>query len=174
MKSGGRGIEWDITIAIPSPQNGRAASSARKHPAREAEIAQSHAQLVGKRILVVEDEPLIALELASIFESAGAIVIGPASSLTAARELLKNQAPDAALLDVNVSGERVDELAATLVRQNTPFAFLTGYGREALPPAFIGAPLILKPFGAQQALTGIAALLTHTPPTVTKLRPKRR
>jgi CheY-like chemotaxis protein len=61
-----------------------------------------------RRILVVEDEPLIALELASIFESAGATVISPASSLTAARELLKNQTPDAALLDVNVAGERVE------------------------------------------------------------------
>jgi Response regulator receiver domain len=109
LKSGERGIEWDITIAIPPPpQNGRATSPVRKHLAPEAGITQSHAQLVVKRILVVEDEPLIALELASIFESAGATGISPASSLTAARELLKNQTPDAALLDVNVAGERVE------------------------------------------------------------------
>jgi len=173
MKSGPHGVEWDIRVSLPPSQNGRPTAGARKRATPDARSFNSQAQLVGKRILIVEDEPLIGLELASIFESAGAVVIGPASSLTAARELLKNQAPDAALLDVNVSGERVDDLAATLVRASIPFAFLTGYGRDALPPAFRATPLIPKPFGADQALTGIAALLTHTSPTVTKLRPKR-
>src|SRR5262249_27412037 len=116
IKSGARGVEWDISIRLPQEpaQNGRRVASGSKRATTEARPIPSLVQLLGKRVLIVEDEPLIALELASIFESAEATVIGPACSIKNARELLRMHHPDAALLDVNVAGERVDELAATL------------------------------------------------------------
>ena len=62
-----------------------------------------------------------------------AIVFGPAATVETARKLITHEQCDAALLDVNLSGHPVDELAAALTKHAVPFAFLTGYGREALP-----------------------------------------
>jgi CheY-like chemotaxis protein len=66
---------------------------------------------------------------------------------------------DAALLDTNLSGERVDELAALLTRRNIPFAFITGYGREALPEGFHEGLLLTKPFSQDQLRAMLETLL---------------
>src|SRR3546814_17025663 len=78
-------------------------------------------------------------------EDAGYTIVGPASTLDEAHELVETTKFNAALLDANLSGEAVDEVAAALTRKGMPFAFVTGYGREALPEAFRHAPLLNKP-----------------------------
>src|SRR5262249_44453966 len=95
--------------------------------------------LHGKRILVMEDEPLVSMELEGELAAAGCEVIGPAATLAHAKTLVEEGKYDAALVDVNLKGQPVDELAALLTEKNHPFAFVTGYGRDALPEAFRGA-----------------------------------
>ncbi len=129
--------------------------------------------LQGKRILVVEDEPLVGLEVSSDLAAAGCDVIGPASNLTSARRLIDEVEFDAALLDANLAGDPVDEIAAKLAQRGIPFAFATGYGRQALPAQFRDAPVLTKPFNREQLL-GIVEGLIGEPETVATVVPLKR
>jgi PAS domain S-box-containing protein len=115
----------------------------------------------GKRILVVDDEPLLLMDLEETLTNSGCIVVGPASTLPQAKVLVGEAKFDAALLDVNLGGQRVDDLAAALTQKNIPFAFVTGYGSEGLPPSFRHAPLIGKPFSQQQLLEVVRQLVAQ-------------
>lgn len=79
------------------------------------------------RILVVEDEYLIALELDTELTTAGYRVIGPAPDVSAALELLKAERPDAAILDVNLAGQWVTPVAEMLRAMSVPFILASGY-----------------------------------------------
>jgi DNA-binding response OmpR family regulator len=99
-----------------------------------------------QRILVVEDEFLLALHIAEVLEDEGFVVIGPAASLSEAASLASSEDLDGALLDINIVGGRVDDVADILARRGVPFMFVTAYGRDHLPKAFVGATLVNKPF----------------------------
>jgi DNA-binding response OmpR family regulator len=128
--------------------------------------------LKGKRILLIEDEPLVSMDMETSLTAAGCEVIGPAGTIADAKLLVEDGNYDAALVDANLAGYPVDELAAVLTRKNCPFAFVTGYGREALPRGFRDAVLLGKPFSQDQLLVIVEALLYKTP-TVVQLRPKK-
>ena len=83
--------------------------------------------LYAKCILVVEDEPLVAMMVEDFLLGEGAVVVGPATSLAKALELAEGTF-DAALLDVNLAGERVYPVARRLQQRGIPFVFATGYG----------------------------------------------
>jgi PAS domain S-box-containing protein len=129
-------------------------------------------RLDGKRILVVEDEPLVAMDLESSLTAAGCEIVGPAGTLDKARPLIAEAHCDAALIDVNLAGQPIDELAAALTRQNIPFAFVTGYGPEALPRAFQEAVVLRKPFSEDQLLA-VVELLLYQADTAVPLRAKK-
>jgi len=114
--------------------------------------------MAAQRLLVVEDELLVALDIETILTDAGLIVIGPASSAAEALELLASTPPDAALIDANLSGETIDAVAQSLSDRRIPFAYVTGYGRESLP-AKHPAPIVSKPFDADQLLAAARRLL---------------
>jgi len=98
------------------------------------------------RILVVEDNYLVADDLRQRLQAAGAVVIGPVPSVARAEALLGDHAEiDCAVLDVNLGEESVLPLADHLAERGVPFVFLSGYGREALPPRFASAALLHKP-----------------------------
>ena len=98
------------------------------------------------RVLVVEDEFLVALELEEMVERLGFCVIGPAPTVAKARSLLERERPDVALLDVNLGGERSTPIAEFLRQQGIPFVLTTGYGRSQLSePALVDAPRLSKP-----------------------------
>jgi DNA-binding response OmpR family regulator len=80
---------------------------------------------------------------------------------------------DAALVDANLAGSTVEEVAATLARRGVPFAFVTGYGREALPKAFREAILVEKPFTQEQVIAALERLLAR-PSNVSQLRPNKK
>ncbi|MGH7012185.1 MAG: response regulator, partial [Caulobacteraceae bacterium] len=126
------------------------------------------------RILVIEDEPLVAIEIEQELKARDFVVVGPASHIESARRLIAEGRFDAALLDANLGGERVDDLAAALTRSGRPFAFLSGYGREALPAAFREAELLSKPFDPERLLATVHGLLSRTgaPSNVTRLQPR--
>jgi CheY-like chemotaxis protein len=108
--------------------------------------------------MIVEDEPLVAMDLESILTAEGCNVVGIAGTVDKARALIAQARCDAALVDVNLAGHPVDELATALTQRNIPFAFVTGYARQAAPGGFQNAPLLNKPFSQDQLLAVLESL----------------
>jgi CheY-like chemotaxis protein len=105
------------------------------------------ARFAGKRVLVVEDEAIVAMLLENILDDIGCAVIGPALTLQQADELVAQEsAIDAAILDVNLHGERIYPVAEILAGRNVPIAFATGYGEGGLDGAWRGRPTVQKPY----------------------------
>lgn len=102
-------------------------------------------ELAGRRVLIVEDRYLIASDIAEQVRELGGEVIGPARNLEAARDLVSAQAPDLALLDVNLEGELIFPLAEELAQGDTPMILLTGYEGDSLPQRWASLPRLLKP-----------------------------
>ena len=103
--------------------------------------------LTGRRILVVEDESLVAMLLETILEDMGAIPVGAISTVDEALEVVAaDPLLDAALLDVNVAGREVFPVAEALKARDIPFVFSTGYGEGGLPDVWRGQTTIQKPF----------------------------
>ena len=99
--------------------------------------------LTGKRILVLEDEFLIALEASEALEQFGATVVGPAHDIDTALELVRSKTIDGALLDINIRGSLSLPVAAALEEKGVPVVFATGYGdsfESVQQGAVIGKP----------------------------------
>jgi CheY-like chemotaxis protein len=107
-------------------------------------------ELRGIRVLVVEDEGLVAMLIEELLEDLGCTIAGSACTLAEAMELARRGDFDFALLDVNLAGEKVEIVAEELDRRDIPFAFASGYGRTGLPVAFQSRPIVQKPFRQQQ------------------------
>jgi PAS domain S-box-containing protein len=156
MLSEAEGVTW--TISLPLGQAAAGATSSILPMKMEG--SSSHAiadndrdtSLKGKRVLVVEDEPLVAMDVVGILEQAAIQAVGPATTAADALRLIENETLDAALVDANLRGKPVDEVAAALTRRNVPFAFVTGYDRASLPQAFQSAAMVSKPFTAASVL----------------------
>ena len=114
--------------------------------------------LAGLRVLVVEDEVIIAMLLEEALRDAGCVVVGPVPRVDKAIEAARAEPLDFALLDVNLAGEKVFPVAEVLVERDVPFVFLTGYGRSGLPTAYARRPTLAKPFRLPALLSTIAAL----------------
>ena len=102
--------------------------------------------LADRRILVVEDDMLIAMLIEQVLQDLGCIVVGPVGRLDAALRLAGSEALDAAILDVNIRGGPVYPVAEQLRTRGIPFVLASGYGDWALPAAFRGQPRLTKPF----------------------------
>jgi CheY-like chemotaxis protein len=138
-------------IASPAP----ATKAAPERPSRAPVLPR------GLRVLIVEDEPLLAMELAVEIEEAGGEPVGPASSCSKALELIESERPDLALLDGNLNGERIDVVADALADRRIPFAFVSGDGPEHLPDGHAGRPIIAKPFVATEIVAVVEELATE-------------
>jgi len=112
--------------------------------------------MAATRILVVEDEFLIALDITGVLEQAGLTVIGPAANVGDALRAIAGETVDGALLDAHLGGEPVSHVADALIARGIPFAFVSGYGREHLPAAYSTAPLVKKPFTGRELLAAVA------------------
>jgi DNA-binding response OmpR family regulator len=97
------------------------------------------------RVLVVEDEPFVAMDIAAILSNAGWKVVGPAGSVRRALKLIEEQPCEAAILDANLNGESAAPIAETLQSRGIPFMVLSGYATEQLPGPLSGAPFLSKP-----------------------------
>jgi PAS domain S-box-containing protein len=97
------------------------------------------------RILIVEDEVLVAVEIAHVLTGAGFEIVGPARSVAAALELLKQHSCDAAVLDINLGSETSEAIALNLTASGTPFVTLSGYTRDDHRSVFAAAPALTKP-----------------------------
>ena len=99
----------------------------------------------GRRVLIVEDESLVAMLLETILEDMGCVPVGPAATVDEGLRMA-SEPVDAALLDVNVSGKQVFPIAEALKTRGVPFVFSTGYGEGGLPDQWRGQPTLQKPF----------------------------
>jgi CheY-like chemotaxis protein len=111
--------------------------------------SSAHA-LAGRRILLVEDDYFIAVDLKAWFEEGGAQVLGPVPSVDEALDLIARTAEiDAAVLDINLQDELVYPVADALRARGVPFLFATGYDPAAVPPLHSAVALCQKPIDPQ-------------------------
>jgi DNA-binding response OmpR family regulator len=97
------------------------------------------------RVLVVEDEALIALDIAQQLTDAGFGVVGPAPSVAKAFQLIGDEGCDLAVLDFNLREETAEPIAVELRARETPFILLSGVSKERLPASLTDAILLPKP-----------------------------
>lgn len=107
--------------------------------------------LRGCRILLVEDDYMVARDLAADLQGAGAEVLGPVPDIRSALDLLDaGAAPDGAILDINLGGEMVYPLADSLLDRRVPFVFATGYEAWSIPERYRTLPRLEKPLSLRQ------------------------
>lgn len=107
---------------------------------------ESPHELQGMRVLIVEDEPMIASSLEDALIDLGCEVIGPALNMRDAIRLAREAEMDGATLDVNIAGEKVYVVADILMERGIPFVFMTGYGRAGLRASDLSRPVLQKPY----------------------------
>lgn len=117
------------------------------------------ASLAGKRILVVDDEEMIATLLKSALEDEDCTVLGPFERVALALKPARTETIDFALLDVNVAGEKIYPVAETLDRRGIPFLLLSGYGEDDRPADRAHWKVFGKPFNINAMVTAIRQAL---------------
>jgi DNA-binding response OmpR family regulator len=120
----------------------------------------THAARPDYRVLVVEDELMIAMLFESILDaSSQCTLIGPFARVKLALEAARNEPLNAALLDIHLAGKPVFPVADVLAERGVPFAFVSGYGKDVLPPVYRDRPLLQKPFRSQAVLATLAMMI---------------
>jgi CheY-like chemotaxis protein len=112
------------------------------------------------RVLIVEDDALVAMEMEARVAALGCTVMGPAGSIASANRLLDETLPDAALLDVNICGERITPIAARLRGLGIPYALVTGYARLAFQEPELQVAKLAKPVSDVELTRTLRRLLT--------------
>ena len=114
--------------------------------------------LDGRRVLVVEDNYIRAMDVCHWLEAAGAKVIGPVPDPAEARELLSHEEVDGAVIDINLGEGPTYEVAHNLEERGVPFLFTTGYDPSAIPPKYGTAPRLEKPFRGADLVQAVLGL----------------
>ncbi len=116
-----------------------------------------------RRILVVDDEPMVAIMLEDALNESGYQVVGPVENLRSAVHLAGSERIDAAIVDINIDGQASDDVADRLMSRGIPFLFVSGYARTT-GLRYSDVPLLRKPFSVEDLQTALDTLLTnHTP-----------
>ncbi|HEY1933105.1 MAG TPA: response regulator [Acetobacteraceae bacterium] len=116
-------------------------------------------KLAGRRILVVEDDAMVAMVLESALEEAQCVIVGPFGDLTDALAVVQREALDLAVLDINLGGEMVFPLADLLEARGVPFLLLSGYGDTGLPEDRPHWPVCAKPFKLDHLVAALVRLM---------------
>src|SRR5499426_3847566 len=109
-------------------------------------VGRRRVKRAGRRVLIVEDEAMIAGLIESILRAAGWSVVGPIATLERALATIERERIDAALLDVRINGHDAFAAADVLMRRRIPFIFVSGFTRRQMPPAYQHCAYIAKPF----------------------------
>jgi CheY-like chemotaxis protein len=142
-----------------------------------AELDPGATRLTGLRVVLIEDEPILALCLSEVIEEHGGVVVGAEDSVAAALQLVSTAQFDIAVLDLNLHGERVDGIARALSAGGHAIIFSTGSGPSDIPAEFQGWPVLTKPYSDDALLDAFAlargynANRAQTLPTSADLRP---
>lgn len=117
-------------------------------PQDEGKAAVRNGLLRGKRVLVLEDEPIIAMLLEELVETAG----GEAdcvTSLEGAASAIEQRRPDVAVLDINIKDRHSFDLARQLADLGVPILFASGYRKTIVPPDMAHVPIVTKPYSLE-------------------------
>lgn len=115
--------------------------------------------LDGLRVLIVEDETLVAMLIEEFLLELGCEVAFSASRVAKAMRGLQTCGIDVAVLDVNVAGESISQLVETLVQRGIPFVFASGYGARGVDPRWALSPVLQKPFTGADLRAALLASL---------------
>lgn len=116
--------------------------------------------LSGSKVLIVEDEALIAMEMADAVAAAGGVVIGPFTTVRAALSCLQEELVGGAILDANLTDRDITPVALLLAKRGIPAVVYTGVGLPAgLRAARPDFPLVLKPFGTERVIDRLSELM---------------
>ena len=118
------------------------------------------ADLKGRRILLVEDSPVVGPFTAEILGDLGFEVVGPAPNMAAARKLVEGEPIDAAIMDVHIRGERVFPLCDALEARNVPFVLTSGYADWQMPDKWEDRPRLNKPYTIGEIEDALDGLLS--------------
>jgi CheY-like chemotaxis protein len=110
----------------------------------------------GRRILVVEDSPVVGPFTADLLEELGYEVVGPAPNMAVARELVENDRFDAAIMALHIRGERVFPLCDMLEAKGVPVILTSGYAGPQIPDKWQDAPQLQKPYTIDQVESALA------------------
>lgn len=102
-----------------------------------------------RRVLIVEDEMLVAMLLEDMLRDLGHVVVGIATRVESALSLITSTEPDLAILDINLAGEKSFPVAEVLEKKGIPFVFATGYGQQGLEGNHVSRIVLAKPFHAR-------------------------
>jgi len=156
------GLTWQISLPLHEDGWNPDALKLAGLPEQEAKPQRNartpEVGLAGSRLLIIEDEPLIALQMATVLEQAGAKIVGTPGTIEQALKAVETLPLDGALLDGNLRGLKVGEVAAALTDRGIPFAFVSGYGREHLPAGFPDVDILPKPFSSQSLIDAATRL----------------
>jgi len=119
--------------------------------------------LAGRKILIVEDDIVVAEEMRYTVTGAGGTPLGPVPSLDMALYLIGEQRPDAALLDVHLAGSTVEPIARQLRALYIPYVIVTGFGRNAIPRTLRDTPFVAKPFYRSELLQQLMMVFQAQP-----------
>ena len=112
-----------------------------------------------RRILLVEDEVMVAWLLKDMLRQLGYVIVGHVSSVGQALTIIEVEEIDAVVLDVNLNGEKSYPVAEALALRGVPFVFSTGYDRKSLPICYIERPMLQKPFKLSALKNALDAIL---------------
>jgi len=132
-------------LAIPLQERMRAAPAHVPGKAAKAHAPVKSRLLAGNRMLLVEDEALVAMVMRDMLSELGFDVVGPFSRETDAAVAAREERLDAAVLDINLDGEMAYSIADLLAARGIPFVFVTGYGAESIDGRFAHVPVLQKP-----------------------------
>jgi CheY-like chemotaxis protein len=122
--------------------------------------------LRGRRVLVVEDEMLVAMEFENLLQRQGCAVLGPAPTVDRALGLLEHDQPDAALLELKLHGQPATAVAVALKTRGVPFVLVTGYGEaQSSEPELQGAPRVDKPVNHHALVRALARVMDAASPS---------
>jgi CheY-like chemotaxis protein len=145
-------FDWQphgLTCTFSVPQGDKKEAAERYGPARRAEkdaaAPDPRIAISGNRVMIVEDEALVAMLVTESLTTLGCSVVGPFSRCSDAIAAVEANGIDAAILDVNLDGEMVYPLADLLIERGVPFIFVTGYGAESIDRRFTHIHVIQKP-----------------------------
>jgi len=119
-------------------------------------------ELTGRRILLVEDELLISCLLEDMLEDLGCTLVGPASRIDQALQLVAGEAIDAVILDVSLDQQLSYPVADALVARSIPFLFSTGYDRDRLRDGYRAFAMLQKPFHPSELAKVLTGLFAET------------
>jgi len=116
--------------------------------------------LSGRRILIVEDSPVLAPFTADVLSELGCEVVGPAPNMAVAREMVEAGGFDGALMDIHIRGERVFSLCELLAAKDVPFVLTSGYADWTMPEKWDDRPRLQKPYTIEQVEEALSSLFS--------------